>query len=63
MRCACPCACARPCCTDFPSGVGELLAAIADGMLDDRLEEILAAAHGRKRARRGVRRPYGLTLD
>lgn len=36
-----------------------LLALINSGAYDEHLEAILAAAHGRKRARRGIRRPYG----
>lgn len=36
------------------------LDAITNGEFDDDLEAILAAAHGRKRAKRGVRNPRGL---
>lgn len=45
-------------------GVGStldvLLTNIVSGGCDDELEAILAAAHGRKRARRGVADPYGV---
>lgn len=41
--------------------VEALLDAIALGHLDDQLEAILAAAHGRKRAKRGVRNARGLS--
>lgn len=40
-----------------------LLALINEGAYDDHLEDILAAAHGRKRARRGLRHPYGWPHD
>lgn len=40
--------------------VETLLDDITNGEYDDYLEAILAAAHGRKRAKRGVRHPRGL---
>jgi hypothetical protein len=33
---------------------------INEGHYDDHLEDLLAAAHGRKREKRGCRRPYGV---
>lgn len=41
--------------------IDALLTLINEGAYDDHLEAILAAGHGRKRERRGLRRPYGLT--
>lgn len=42
------------------SSLQVLLDQITCGHYDDDLEAILAAAHGRKRAKRGVRNPRGL---
>lgn len=39
--------------------VDALLDLITSGAYDAHLEDILAATHGRKRARRGQRHPYG----
>lgn len=41
--------------------VDALLELINEGAYDEHIEAILAAGHARKRTRRGVRRPYGLT--
>lgn len=35
---------------------------INEGHYDDHLEDLLAAAHGRKRERRGSRVPYGVRV-
>jgi hypothetical protein len=39
--------------------VDAVLDLITSGAYDEHLEDILAAAHGRKRAKRGLRHPYG----
>ncbi len=41
--------------------VDALIELVNEGAYDDHLEDILAALHGRKRERRGHRRPYGRT--
>lgn len=46
-------------CDDLPTDVEALIEAIAAGHADDYLETILAACHGRKRAKRGIDMPYG----
>lgn len=45
-----------------PSDIEVLIGNIAEGKADAYLEAILAAAHGRKRALRGVTHPYGTTV-
>ena len=40
--------------------VDALIALINEGAFDTHLEDLLAAAHGRKRERRGRRVPYGV---
>lgn len=46
--------------TQAPQEIQVFLDAINEGRADEYLEAILAAAHGRKRQRRGVRVPYGV---
>jgi hypothetical protein len=42
-----------------PVDVDAVIELINEGQFDQHIEDLLAALHGRKRERRGHRRPYG----